>query len=248
MDINHSYAEIISKNGTRWLLDLNFLLSNYECIWGKGCKGIHHETSKVQGCCSNGVPLVGSQEIRRVKKYIKRLTPETWQEHGKHRFKMSWRDGCIQTRRRTDEHNRTACIFYNYEGFEGGEGCAFHISALKAGEDHKEWKPSSCVLVPYNIAFDEYENTGVLSNIVGNDGEGSRGFHDLDWWCMNSEEAFVGETPTYISMEDDLKFNVDKYDEEGWGAIREFLDLAYAKLGGKFFGTPVQITMPVKEN
>tara|TARA_Y100000004_G_C8943820_1_gene425331 strand:- start:566 stop:1321 length:756 start_codon:yes stop_codon:yes gene_type:complete len=249
MEIKHSYAEVISDNGVRWLLNLNFLLSNYECIFGKGCKGAFHQTdSPNQGCCNVGCTL-SLDEIPRVNRAVKKLGADTWQSKSKlnSKFYLTWRDGAIQTRLHTDENGNTACIFNNFDEFEGGAGCAFHITAPMHGEEWTDWKPYSCSYVPLNVAWNEHEQCGVISYVQANGGYGERSWEGLDWWCINSKEAYIGAKPTYQSMDKEIKNSVNHYDETAWDSIKEFLDLAYDKLGDKYFATPVEITMPAKE-
>ena len=48
--------------GTVWRFDLRFLLSNYHCIWGQGCRSVRGDGSS-QGCCSHGVYVEGADEV-----------------------------------------------------------------------------------------------------------------------------------------------------------------------------------------
>ena len=47
-------------DGTRWRVDLDFVGSNWRCIWGDGCEGILDQPAMElgQGCCSVGAELV----------------------------------------------------------------------------------------------------------------------------------------------------------------------------------------------
>ena len=44
------------EEGRRWQIDVTFLLSSWECIFGCGCQGVLTEPAPelVQGCCSYG--------------------------------------------------------------------------------------------------------------------------------------------------------------------------------------------------
>ncbi len=43
-------------DGRRWQIDVTFLTSHWECIFGRGCQGVLTEPAPelVQGCCSYG--------------------------------------------------------------------------------------------------------------------------------------------------------------------------------------------------
>ena len=47
-----------------------------------------------------------------------------------------------------------ACIFLNRPGFEGGEGCALHLAALRADESPTLWKPSVCWQLPIKVDWE----------------------------------------------------------------------------------------------
>ena len=47
-----------------------------------------------------------------------------------------------------------ACIFLNRPGFEGGEGCALHLAAIRAGESPTAWKPSVCWQLPIKVDWE----------------------------------------------------------------------------------------------
>ena len=43
-------------DGWSWEFDLTFMLSNYRCIWGRGCPDIRLERT-ARGCCVEGVEI-----------------------------------------------------------------------------------------------------------------------------------------------------------------------------------------------
>ena len=52
---------------------------------------------------------------------------------------------------------RGACIFHNRPDHPAGAGCAFHVAALRRGEDPIDWKPQICWQVP--LFFDSDPTT-----------------------------------------------------------------------------------------
>ncbi len=109
-------------NGWSWEFDLTFIVSNYRCIWGRGCPDTRLQHT-ARGCCVDGVEIyqgdgdtVGSEDLKRIRGRVRQLTDEDWQNRqvacqrggrdpwGKARFK---RDS-VHTRL-----YRGACIFHN---------------------------------------------------------------------------------------------------------------------------------------
>src|SRR5262249_24933439 len=58
--------------------DLTWLLSRWTCIFARGCHGIVKGRS-ADGCCSHGAFFTDSDDEKRVRAAVKRLTPQTWQ-------------------------------------------------------------------------------------------------------------------------------------------------------------------------
>src|SRR5262245_28380379 len=53
----HEWISFPDPNEERtWVIDATFLLSNWTCIYGRGCKGVleYDSSSLHQGCCSYG--------------------------------------------------------------------------------------------------------------------------------------------------------------------------------------------------
>ena len=81
-----------------WMIDSTFMLSNWSCIYGSGCKGVLDDdaTKLQQGCCSYGAHFIDKKDLASVKKSVKRLKPEHWQKHAKganNRWLIKNRDG-----------------------------------------------------------------------------------------------------------------------------------------------------------
>ena len=52
-----------------WVFDVTFLLSGWECIFGRGCQGVltGPAPEMVQGCCSYGAHFTDRAEVARVR-------------------------------------------------------------------------------------------------------------------------------------------------------------------------------------
>ena len=104
-----------------WIVDATFMLSNWTCIWGRGCKGVLDDdaTKLQQGCCSFGAHFVDEDDVKTVKRSSKRLTSKHWQFKS-FAAKSGWsttdKNGTVQTRVVDG-----ACIFLNRPGFAGGD-------------------------------------------------------------------------------------------------------------------------------
>lgn len=193
-----------------WLFDLTFLLSDWTCIFGRGCKGVLTEDSSdaVQGCCSYGAHLTGAEDARRTAERAERLTASQWQFRD-----IGARDGVIET---GDDGTFTtrlvddACIFLNRPGFDGdGLGCAFHHAARAAGLGHVDLMPEVCWQLPIR-RIDTVEDGGHVISTVRewkrrDWGDGGADFH---WWCTDSPEAFIGARPVLWAMEAELRATV----------------------------------------
>jgi hypothetical protein len=192
----------VEANGTRWRFDATFLLSNWKCIYGAGCRGIHstQDVTRADGCCVVGAQLSTADDFANVQKAVSRLDPSTWQHVALGRRK-GWfkRSASGQVATRTINEG---CIFLNRPGFAGGVGCAFHIAALAAGEDPLEWKPYVCWQLPIRRedVVDERGTVSILRRWTADD-FGS----PLHWWCTEAPEAFIGTKPVWRELESELR-------------------------------------------
>lgn len=192
-----------------WVFDVTFLRSSYRCIFGAGCRGVldHDATDREEGCCSFGAHFVDEDDVANIVKHFVRLEPRHMQyydEAVKRGFLDSGHedDGTEATVTRVVDD---ACIFLNRVGSEQGPGCALHVAALEAGERPLDWKPNVCWQVPIRLEHSTDENGHVTSRLRdwkrrdwGNGGE------DFHWWCTESPDAYVGESPVYVSARDEI--------------------------------------------
>jgi hypothetical protein len=206
--------EVTSDSGrTHWTLDATFLTSNWTCIWGRGCQGIHDERHPelMDGCCSVGLVLKDDDEAMMIAALGASMTSEVFQFADTEGGLLEQREGGWATRIVDG-----ACVFLNRPGFSGGAGCALHIGALAAGESPVDWKPQTCTRMPIRVdeetAADGTVSVGVRA--VTRHDWGPEGA-SMAWWCTEGDDAFVGHEPVIDSLRDELRvlFGEDLYDE-----------------------------------
>lgn len=227
------WLSIDDGQSTTWLFDTAFLLSNYQCIYGHGCRSIEVEpgTSGSTGCCTHGAHFIDDQDRRRVAKLAAELDDDEWQ----HRTRAERRGGPIKKKKGGDWVTRKvdgACIFLNRDDFGGGPGCALHVAAVNRGERPLDWKPTVCWQVPIrlDVHSDDYGHETVLVRSWERRdwGPGGEEFH---WWCIEAEEAYTATAPVYETARDELVELV--------GA--EVYDRLVVELDKRRIGTPVTI-------
>ncbi len=143
-------SEIVDPvDGTRWEIDLDFLGSNWTCLWGAGCPGILDEPAPEleQGCCSVGAEMLDTDEAMNVAALAATLDPDHFQFHHEVATGGVFSDETRTNTRVVDG----ACIFLNRPGFAGGTGCALHLAAVAEGDAPMDWKPEVCWQLPLRI-------------------------------------------------------------------------------------------------
>ena len=194
-----------------WMFDVTFLMSGWECIFGRGCQGVLTGPAPelVQGCCSYGAHFTDSADVARVKAAARTMSEDEWQfaKIGRRRGVIEKQDDGTKVTRLVED----ACIFLNRPGFPTGPGCALHQVAMKRGVPPLELKPDVCWQLPLRRE-DVTDATGRVVSMVGewerrHWGEGGAEFH---WWCTEASEAFGSKVPVYESMRDELTEMVGK--------------------------------------
>jgi len=208
--------------------DLTWLTSNWNCIYGQGCQGIH-EGKAENGCCSLGAHFSGREDHSRVKKYVDLLTPETWQNHKAAKGKWTERDEDGQKKTRV---LNGGCIFLNASDFPAGGGCALHHLADRENTSITKTKPDVCWQLPirrdfewrkledgtkrYIITIEEYTRAGW-----------GPGGHDLNWYCTSNTEAHNAPKPVYVTEKDTL---VEMMGEKGYKQLVIYCEARMAAL------------------
>ncbi len=195
-----------STDGDReWQVDVTFLTSRWECIYGCGCQGVltAPAADMAQGCCSYGAHFSEKKDRNRVVRAAKKLTDDEWQfaKVGRERGVVAQVGNEWRTRLVGD-----ACIFLNRPGFAAGAGCALHVHGMRNGIHHSELKPDVCWQLPLRRIDDEDDEGNEITRLTefARDGWGEGG-EDFAWWCTEAPEAFRGREPVYRSLEPELR-------------------------------------------
>ncbi len=204
-------ATFTDSDGWSWEFDLTFMLSQYGCIWGCGCPDITGQGT-LRGCCVLGVEIyrgrgddAGREDLEMIRDRVAQLTDEDWQNR-REGLRRGGRDPWGKARFQPDSvHTRIhrgACIFHNRPDHPAGAGCAFHVAALRRGEDPLDWKPQICWQVPLFFETDETARITVVRPSRTADW-GQEGI--IDWWCTEREEAFSAARAVFLTMEHELR-------------------------------------------
>lgn len=194
---------VIVDGEVTWTFDAEFLRSNWSCIWGRGCLGIHDEPSEElqQGCCSVGAALDGGDESRMISAFAAMIDPHRFQFHEQAASGGVFSDAGATNTRVIDG----ACIFLNRPGFEGGAGCALHLAAIDTDESPIEWKPSVCWQLPIKVDWVETSPTTESATLRrwsradwGEEGA------TMAWCCTEGDRAYVGHEPVIDALADEL--------------------------------------------
>jgi hypothetical protein len=191
-------------SGITWRFDRGFLTSNWTCIWGRGCLGIHEAPSPElgDGCCSVGAELDGLDEARNLAALAATLDPTTFQHHAEAAAGGVFRDEARLATRVVDG----ACIFLNRPGFAGGAGCALHLAAVEYGESPVDWKPSVCWQLPLRVDWaDDGDGTETATVRAWSRADWGDEGETMAWCCTEGELAYVGDRPVIDSLGDELE-------------------------------------------
>ena len=216
MGFPRAYAEFTNPEDDTevFRIDLTWLTSRWQCIFGQGCPGIYADRPD-DGCCTLGAHFADADDEKQVRKAAKQLDKDTWQYY-KEAKKNGWveleDDETVTPGEEPDRKTRVvdgACIFLNRPGFEGGEGCALHHLAVRQGRHFSETKPDVCWQLPTRRQFREVTRTDGSEYTEVSIGEYSRdgwgpGGHDLDWYCTANTEAHNAPEPVYITNKPEL--------------------------------------------
>ncbi len=188
----------------RWRLQVDFLNSNWTCIWGRGCQGILDDPAEDlgQGCCSLGAEMFDEDEARLTSAMAAMIDSRRFQYHAEAERAGIFSDESATNTRVVDG----ACIFLNRPGFAGGAGCALHLEAVTNSESPTEWKPSVCWQLPIKIDWTlsaDGTETATLRQWARKDW-GSGG-STMAWICTDEPESYVGTNPVIDSLSEELQ-------------------------------------------
>jgi hypothetical protein len=233
MGFPRAYAEFTNPEDETevFRIDLTWLTSRWECIFGAGCPGIYADAPE-SGCCTLGAHFADEDDEKRVRKAVKQLTPELWENY-KEGKKRGWAvvedDDTVSPGEEPDRKTRVfngACIFHNSRDFPGGYGCALHHLATQQGRHFHETKPDVCWQLPLRRQFREVERTDGTSYTEVSIGEYTRdgwgpGGHDLDWYCTPNTEAHHAREPVYLNNRPEL---IALMGEPGYEILKQYCE------------------------
>ena len=179
--------------------DLEFLGSNWTCIWGRGCVGILDEPAAHlgHGCCSVGAQMLDTDEAMTIAALAAMLDPEHFEHH-----EAARRGGVLDADRAGTRVVDGACIFLTRPDFPGGAGCALHLAAVALGEPPLEWKPSVCWQLPIKLETDSEGRRRIRRWQRSDWGEGG---DTMAWLCTDPETgSYAGDRPVIESLADEL--------------------------------------------
>lgn len=194
-----------TEDGQRFRCDLTWLTSDYRCIFGAGCPGIHVDRPD-DGCCVLGAHFTDDDDRARVEAVVRDLEPGEWELR-----EAALEDGWTETE---DGELKTrvvdgACILLNGPDAPMGAGCALHQYAVRRGIAPHTVKPDVCWQLPIRRTYrtvtlpDDTEYLEVSIGEYTRAGWGPGG-HDLDWYCTSSPLAHSGSAPLYITSRAEL--------------------------------------------
>lgn len=193
----------IDEGDTVWRFERDFFVSNWTCIWGRGCKGIdvRPDTENGFGCCSLGAELDGVDEAMNLSACAATVPAHLFQFHDE-----AATGGVFSTEeRKSTRVVDGACIFLNRPGFAGGAGCALHLAASYFDESITDWKPSVCWQLPIKVDWE-----------MGADGVETASVHrwdrsawgevgdDMAWCCTEGPEAYCGTRAVIDSLAEEI--------------------------------------------
>jgi hypothetical protein len=213
----------------RWQIDITFLGSRWQCIYGNGCQGVHEQLSPqlMHGCCSHGAYFADKADRVAVEAAAQLLTADDWQyrDEGLGPKGIAAKVGKKEWRTRKV---KGACVFLNRPGFAGGAGCALHQYSMRTGTHYVGLKPEICWQLPLRRIDEEQDDGSVISMLTefsrSSWGEGGA---DFAWWCTEAPEAFTAAEPVYRTMSNELREMLGPvlYDE-----LSEYLDARIASV------------------
>lgn len=207
--LSEEWVTLEDEEGNSFMFEVQFLLSTYDCIYGRGCQGIDGVVG--HGCCSLGAYFTDGVDEMRVYDKVRRIIDEG--KHGIHgtvskqlgpnateiyhmAVTVDYPDlfATVGNQRKTRVRNGV-CIF------QSEQGCVLHIAALERGEDPMDWKPSICSHMPIHFEIDEEEDgTDTMTVCRHENKDWADGEAQLDWWCVDDERAYQTTTqPLWIT-------------------------------------------------
>lgn len=175
------------------IVDVTFMLSGYECIFGRGCQGGFGQR-KDHGCCDVGVDLT-PEDIDRINQLD--LEPEFY-PNIKRILETDWFTEHKQPKTRTVDG---ACIFFNRSLL----GCGLHQQALAIDAHPADWKPLACSVLPILLKPVGDGMWELTSWDKQEDGGWGKGDIQNGYWCCEDPTAYKNPIPLYRRYRKELE-------------------------------------------
>jgi hypothetical protein len=187
-------------DGSVWRVDMEFLASNWRCLWGDGCQGIldRRAPELEQGCCSVGAEVL-PEEAGLIEALGLSMDPARFQHLPAAADGGVFTDSSRSATRVVDG----ACIFLNRPGFAGGVGCALHLAAVDDKERPMDYKPAICWQLPLKAEVDA-DGVHHLRRWWASDWGDER----VAWCCTDraaEPSAYMDSAPVAESLFDELR-------------------------------------------
>lgn len=216
------WVEIVdSTSATIYRFDVSWLVSGWECIYGRGCQGVRTAPAAelAEGCCSYGAHLRDDAERASVEEWANKIPAELWQYGARGRKAgVVVRAGGGQWRTRVIDG---ACVFLNRPGSAQGQGCALHSWALRDAVSPVGRKPVVCWQLPVRLDYSDDPRGDVVTVGAWTRAHWGAGGADFAWWCTEAPEAYEAATPLYLRAATELKTLLPA---KVWRDLREYLD------------------------
>lgn len=213
----------------RFSVNLNFMASNWSCIFGKGCPGIFGAgdayTLDDVGCCHDGVYFENKQDFDHTADMVKQLTDEDWDAtlsrnamSGGWYRKAPYADLAAEDAPYKTRVFQRGCIFSNRAngtvGNTGKTGCAFHHLAARTGQDVTDVKPTVCWTDPLRVVEEDEDDGSRIVTIRAWDSDDWNTNENFDgddhedvvkWFCTDTPDAYLGTSAVIHTMEHELR-------------------------------------------
>ncbi|RKN43215.1 hypothetical protein D7294_10300 [Streptomyces hoynatensis] len=189
--------------------DLTWLTSRWECVFGRGCQGIHAGRA-TDGCCSLGAHFSDEEDERRVAEHAARLTPETWQFHAE-----AQEGGWVEVEEPEAEDGEDAEEGEEIEGGEGAEGAEeAEGEAAEAGGDRRTRRIQGACIFLNRPGFATGAGCALHTLALREGREPLETKPDVCW------QLPVRRTYEWVEQPDGeqlLYVSIGEYDRRGWG-------------------------------
>ena len=152
-----------------------------------------------------GAHFTDDDDLAHVEAMAERLTDEQWQ----YRAVADERGGTVKTNGQGETITRLvdgACIFLNRPGFPGGPGCALHRAAVEAGERPHGLEARGVLAAAAAPRRRDRRPTATSRRRSGSGSAatGARAATSSTGGAPRRHDAFVGHTPVYEELRDEI--------------------------------------------